>query len=162
MNSDQENECTFSSWTFKVEDSKVSIFFGSDVNWWRYEPFFIFWLVRGFRVSSWNQKITKSLYLPQMMSDPKNKGTLFSLILKVEEGKVHLFSWSEFILVRYGNFFYFMRILENPSEVTKWQKAHIYLTFFFNFKTWRRKSALFSWSEFSLMSYGNFFISWGY
>ena len=38
------------------------------------------------------QKITISLYLPQMMSDPKNKHTLFSSTLKVEEIKVHLFS----------------------------------------------------------------------
>ena len=39
-----------------------------------------------------------------MMSDKKNKGTLFSSTLKVEETKVHLFSWSEVILVSYGPF----------------------------------------------------------
>ena len=37
-----------------------------------------------------SQKITKDLYLPQMMSDPKNKYTLFSSTLKVDEIKVHL------------------------------------------------------------------------
>ena len=49
-----------------------------------------------------SHKMSKSSYLPQMMSNPKNKGTLFSLTLKVEEGKVLSFSWSEFILVSNG------------------------------------------------------------
>ena len=39
----------------------------------------------------------------EMMCDPKNKGTLFSSILKVEEIKVHLFALSVFILVSYSN-----------------------------------------------------------
>ena len=39
-----------------------------------------------------SHKMSKSSYLPQMTSDPKNKGTLFSSTLKVEEGKVHSFS----------------------------------------------------------------------
>ena len=38
-----------------------------------------------------SKKRTKSSYLPQIMSDPKNKGTLFSSTLKVEEKKVLLF-----------------------------------------------------------------------
>ena len=38
-----------------------------------------------------SQKMTKGSYLPQMASDPKNKGTLFSSTLKVEEKKVLLF-----------------------------------------------------------------------
>ena len=36
--------------------------------------------------------LTRPTGLPQMTSDPKNKGTLFSPTLKVEEGKVHSFS----------------------------------------------------------------------
>ena len=36
-------------------------------------------------------KMKKSLYLPQMMLGQKNKGTLFSSTLKVEENKVPLF-----------------------------------------------------------------------
>ena len=36
-------------------------------------------------------KTTKSSYLPQMTSDQKNKDTLFSSTLKVEEKKVELF-----------------------------------------------------------------------
>ena len=39
-----------------------------------------------------SHKMTKSLYLPQIMSDPKNKGTFFSSTLNVEDIKVHLFS----------------------------------------------------------------------
>ena len=38
-----------------------------------------------------NHKMTKIFYLPQIMSDPKNKGILFSAF-KVEELKVILFS----------------------------------------------------------------------
>ena len=38
-----------------------------------------------------SHKMTKSSYFPQMMSDPKNKGTLFPLTLKVDEKKVPLF-----------------------------------------------------------------------
>ena len=51
-----------------------------------------------------------------MMSDPKNKGTLFSSTLKVEEGKVHSFSWSEFILVSYGNFVVSRRYWKTPKK----------------------------------------------
>ena len=39
-----------------------------------------------------NQKNTKGPYLLYMMSDQKNKGTLFSSTSKVEEKKVDLFS----------------------------------------------------------------------
>ena len=39
-----------------------------------------------------------------MLSDPKNKGTLFSSTLKVGETKVQLISWSEVSLVYYNNF----------------------------------------------------------
>ena len=38
-----------------------------------------------------SHKMTKSSYLPQMMSDPKNKGTLFSSTFKVKDKKVTLF-----------------------------------------------------------------------
>ena len=51
-----------------------------------------------------SHKRTKSLYLPQMMSDPKNKGTLFSSTLKVEDKKVLLFFQFEVNLVSYGDF----------------------------------------------------------
>ena len=51
-----------------------------------------------------SHKMTNSSYLPQMMLNPKNKGTLFSSTLKVEEKKVHLFSWSEVNLVSYDHF----------------------------------------------------------
>jgi len=35
--------------------------------------------------------MTQSLYLHQIKSNPKNKGTLFSSTFKVEEKNVHLF-----------------------------------------------------------------------
>ena len=47
MNSNYENKCTFFPWTFKVEENKVHLFFGSDAFWGRYEPFVIF-LLEGF------------------------------------------------------------------------------------------------------------------
>ena len=49
-------------------------------------------------------EITKILYLSNMMTERKNKVTLFSSTLKVKEIKVYLFSWSEFIVVSYCNF----------------------------------------------------------
>ena len=52
-----------------------------------------------------NDKIRGSSYLSYKMSDQANNGTLFSSSLKVGETKMHLFSWSEFILVSYGHFF---------------------------------------------------------
>ena len=51
-----------------------------------------------------SHKMTTSSYLPQMMSDPKNKGTLFSSTFEVEENTVPLFFWFDVNLVRYGNF----------------------------------------------------------
>ena len=50
------------------------------------------------------KKMTKSSYLPQMTFYPKNKGTLFSSTLKVEEKKVVLFFWFDVNLVRYSDF----------------------------------------------------------
>ena len=38
-----------------------------------------------------SHKRTKSLYLPQMMYDPKNKGTLFSSTLKIAEKRALIF-----------------------------------------------------------------------
>ena len=46
-------------------------------------------------------KMTKSSYLPQMTSNPKNKGTLFSSTFEVEENKVPLFYMYEAFLQRY-------------------------------------------------------------
>ena len=48
-----------------------------------------------------NHKMSKSSYLPRMMSDLKSKGTLFSSTLKVEENKVSLYFWSDVIWERY-------------------------------------------------------------
>ena len=46
-----------------------------------------------------SQKMTKCSYRPQMTSDQKNKGTLFSSTLKVEDKKVLLFFQFEVNLV---------------------------------------------------------------
>ena len=51
-----------------------------------------------------SKKMTKSSNLPQMTSNQKNKGTLFSSTLKVEENKVLLFFQFEVNLVRYCDF----------------------------------------------------------
>jgi hypothetical protein len=42
-------------------------------------------------------KLSKSPYLTQMTSDPKNKGTLFHSTLKVEEINLQLFFGSDII-----------------------------------------------------------------
>ena len=51
-----------------------------------------------------NLKITKRLYLTQIKSNEKNKGTLFSSTFKVEGNKVHLFFRFEVNLLRYSKF----------------------------------------------------------
>ena len=52
-------------------------------------------------------KMTKRSYLPQMTSNKKNKGTLFSSTFKVEDKKVHLFFKLEVNPVRYKDFVIF-------------------------------------------------------
>ena len=51
MMSDQKNKDTLFSSTFKVEENNVPLFFWSNI---------ILWLLRGFQVSSWIDKITKN------------------------------------------------------------------------------------------------------
>ena len=58
----------------------------------------------------------KSLYLSNMMSEKKNKDTLYSSTFKVGEIKVRLFSWSEFILVSYGHLIIPWRYRKNPHK----------------------------------------------
>ena len=56
------------------------------------------------------------------MSDPKNKGTLFSSTLKVEEEKVHLFFIIRVNPGELWQFCCFMKVPENPSQVKKGHK----------------------------------------
>ena len=63
-------------------------------------------------------EITKGSYLSNMMSDPKNKGTLFSSILKVGETSQLTFM----IGVHPDELWalcHFMKVPENPSKATK-------------------------------------------
>ena len=66
-----------------------------------------------------NHKMSKSSYLPRMISDLKSKGTLFSSTLKVEEVKENLFSWLEFILVSYVNIVISWRYRKTPHKSKK-------------------------------------------
>ena len=61
-------------------------------------------------------EIIKSSYLSNLVSEQKNKGTLYSSTLKVGEIKVHLFSWLELILVSYGNFVIAWRNWKTPHK----------------------------------------------
>ena len=54
-----------------------------------------------------------------MMSDPKNKGPLFSSTLKVEDEKVHSFSWLELKLVSYVSFVVSLRYRKTPQKSQK-------------------------------------------
>ena len=113
MESDPKNKGTLFSSTLKVGEIKVDLFPWSE---------FILVSSGDFVVSGRYQKIThklkttKSSYLPQMTSDLKNKVTLFSSTLKVEKGKMHSFSWSEFILVSFGNFVDSWRYWKTPQK----------------------------------------------
>ena len=63
-----------------------------------------------------SHEMSKSSYLPQMTPGLKNKVTLLSSTLKVEEGKVHSFSWSELNLVSYGHFVISWRYRKPPQK----------------------------------------------
>merc|ERR1712215_218291 len=91
---------TFFSSTLKVEESKVSLFFGLEAPGQIYGPFlfFLIWLqIIAFL------KMTKWPYLSPEVPNPKNKGTFFSSTLKVEESKVPLFFELEAPGLRYGH-----------------------------------------------------------
>ena len=85
----------------KLNKEKCTYFHDQSLSWW---VMVILWFHENTRKSLRRHKMKKNSYLPQMTSIPKNKGTLFSSTLKVEKGKVHVFSWSEFILGSYSNF----------------------------------------------------------
>ena len=55
-----------------------------------------------------SDKNTKCPYINYMMSDQKNKGTLFSSTFEVEEMKEPLFFGSEVNLVSYWNFIFLL------------------------------------------------------
>ena len=104
MMSDPKNKCTLFPQTFKVEEKKCPYFFIQTSDSWDMS-FLWFQIVCSYvHYQFTNHKMSKRLYLPQMTSDPKNKGTLLSSTLKVGEIKVHLFSWSEIILASYDDF----------------------------------------------------------
>ena len=64
MNSDHENECTFPSSTFKVEENKVPLFFGSDIIWGRYKLFVILWFHEDKENPPYKSKNIKKLIYP--------------------------------------------------------------------------------------------------
>ena len=93
MNSYHENKCTFASPTFKDEENKGPLFFCSNIRLLRYELLLLCQNVCSYvHYQVTNPKMSKSSYLHQITSDPKNKGTLFSPTSKVVESKMHLFS----------------------------------------------------------------------
>ena len=95
-----------------------------------------------------SNKMLKSWYLPQMTSDQKNKGTLFSSTLKVEDKKVLLFFWLDINWGRYEPFVIFLLVggfpvplgnnkitITHQDELWSWKWVYFY---FFNFQS-RRK-----------------------
>ena len=83
-----KNKGTFFSSTLKVEEKKVSLFFGLEAPGLRYGNFLIFMITK---TQSRTKKMRKWPYLSPGASNPKNKGTFFSSKFKVEEKKVPLF-----------------------------------------------------------------------
>ena len=116
MNSDHENKYNFISQNLKLK--KIMCLFLSDVIWVRYELFDILRLVRGFPGIILKSQNDERAYISHQWCryDKKNKGTLFSLTLKVQEGIVHWVSWSEFILVSFTNFVISRRYLKTPHK----------------------------------------------
>ena len=88
MTSDPKNKGTFFSSTLKVEESKLQLFLWSEVILVSYDHL---WFTKdtGYPIAS--TLMTKSSYLTYIKFDTKDKDTLFSSTLKVEESKVHIF-----------------------------------------------------------------------
>ena len=86
---------------WKLKKEKCTHFHDLSSSWW---VMVILLFHENTRKPLRSHKMTKSSYIPQFMSNPKNKGTLFSSTLKVEDKQVHLFSWLEVNLVSYGHF----------------------------------------------------------
>ena len=101
LTSDQENNGTLFSLTFKVEGNNVPLFSWLGVKWFRYSHFVV--LKKTIYMSA-GAKITKWLYLSHLTFNRENKAILFSLTFKVEGNKVFLFSWLEVKWLRYGSF----------------------------------------------------------
>ena len=87
MTSDPKNKGTNFSSTLKVEESIVHLFLWSEVILVRYDHL---WFTKdtGYPITS--PLMTKSSYFTYIKSDTKDKDTLFSSTLKVEESKVHI------------------------------------------------------------------------
>ena len=86
--SDPKIKGTLFSSTLKVQGIKVHLFSWLELILVTYSNFVVSWRNQK---TPHEEKMTKGSYLPQMVSDPKNKGTLFSSTLKVKEKKVPLF-----------------------------------------------------------------------
>ena len=83
-----KNKDTLYSSNFKVEEKKVTLFFGFGTSGLRYGHSRIF-----MKVTTWSQikKMRKWPYLSPGASNPKNNDTLFSSTFKVEEKEGRLF-----------------------------------------------------------------------
>ena len=101
LTSNQENNYTLFSSTFKVEENKVSLVFGYQVKYLRYNHFVKLNWILPFGLLL---KTTKWLYLIHLVSNQENKDTLLSSTLTDEENKVPLFCWFEVKYKRYSNF----------------------------------------------------------
>ena len=86
---------------WKLEEQKCTYFHDQRSSWW---VMVILCFHEDIKHLIICPKITKKSYLSLMTYNPKNRGTLFSSTLKVGQTKVHLFSWSEVILVSDGQF----------------------------------------------------------
>ena len=94
MNSDHEHKSTFISPTFKFEENNMPLFFGSEFILVSYGDF----VVSGrYHKTPHNLNMKNSSYLPQITSDLKNKVTLFSSTLKVDENNLPLIFISDVI-----------------------------------------------------------------
>ena len=115
------------------------LFFLLDIIWGRYKLFVFLWLMRGFLVSSWNNKKTILFYYWWFDNGHKNShfeitkkliyqlGHFIFFNFKNWKNKVRLFSWSDFLPWQVLVFWCFTKIPENLLKVTKWQKTYISL-----------------------------------
>ena len=113
-----KNKTTLLSSTLKVGEKKVVLFFHLELKWATYGHFYFSQLLT-FKTKM--SKLRKWPYLAHFCSKWKNKTTLFSSTLKVEEKKVVLFFHFELKWARYGHF-YVSQLLTFKTKISKLRK----------------------------------------
>ena len=105
----------------------MPLLFGSNIIWRRYRLFVILWFHEDIEKPPYKWKKDKRAYIPFKWCLIQKIKALYNLqLLKLKKEKcTHFYDQSSYWWFRI--ILSFHKDTENPSEVTNWQKAHIFL-----------------------------------